>query len=61
MQIVTDNGGPFKKALAWLEEKYGIRGIQISAYNSRANGKVERPHCGRLAVVESINGTGTSY
>ena len=44
VRIVTDNGGPFKKAVAWLEEKYGIRGIQISAYNSRANGKIERPH-----------------
>ena len=44
VQIVTDNGGPFKKAVAWLEEKYGIKGIQISAYNSRANGKIERPH-----------------
>jgi len=30
--------------VAWLEEKYGIKGIQISAYNSRANGKIERPH-----------------
>ena len=44
MRIVTDNGTPFKKAVAWLEEKYGIKGIQISAYNSRANGKIERPH-----------------
>ena len=44
VRIVTDNGGPFKKALAWLEDKYGIKGIQISAYNSRANGKIECPH-----------------
>ena len=44
VRIVTDNGTPFKKAVAWLEEKYGIKGIQISAYNSRANGKIERPH-----------------
>jgi hypothetical protein len=44
VRIVTDNGGPFKRALAWLEDKYGIKGIQISAYNSRANGKIERPH-----------------
>ena len=44
IQIITDNGGPFKKAVAWLEEKYGIKGIQISAYNFRANGRIERPH-----------------
>lgn len=42
--IVTDNGAPFKAAVAWLEQKYGIKGITISAYNSRGNGKIERPH-----------------
>jgi len=39
-----DNGGPFKKALAWLEDKYGITGIQILAYNSHTNGKIKQPH-----------------
>ena len=39
-----DNGVPFKKAVAWLEEKYGIKGVTISLYNSQANGAVERPH-----------------
>ena len=43
-QIVTDNGGPFLKALDWLGEKYGIRGINIAGYNSQANGSIERPH-----------------
>ena len=43
-KIVTDNGGQFTKVTRWLEEKYGIRGITISAYNSRANGRIERPH-----------------
>ena len=42
--IVTDNAGPFVKAVAWLKEKYGIHGITISAYNSKANGSIERPH-----------------
>lgn len=42
--IVTDNGGPFKSALAWIEKKWGIRHITISPYNSQANGAVERPH-----------------
>lgn len=44
MEIVTDNGKPFIAATAWLEQKYGIKGIKISPYNSRANGKIERPH-----------------
>ena len=39
-----DNRGPFKKVVAWLEEKYKIKGIQISAYNSRVNGKIKRLH-----------------
>src|SRR5438105_2819823 len=44
IEIITDNGPPFLKAVKWLEQKYGITGIKISAYNSRANGSVERPH-----------------
>ena len=43
-EIVTDNGGPYRSAVAWLEQKYGIKGIRISGYNSKANGKIERPH-----------------
>lgn len=43
-EFITDNGGPFVKALKILEDKYGIRGIQISPHNSRANGKIERGH-----------------
>lgn len=43
-KIVTDNGAPIKAAVKWLEQKYGIKGIYISGYNSRANGKIERPH-----------------
>ena len=42
--IVTNNGSVFKSAVAWLESKYGIKGIRISPYNSQANGKVERMH-----------------
>ena len=44
VEIVTDNGGPFKKAVKWLEQKYGITGIMISSYNLHANGSVEWPH-----------------
>jgi len=44
VKIVTGNGALFKKAIAWLEEKYGIKGVGISPYNSQANSAVERPH-----------------
>ena len=43
-EIVTDNGGPYRSPVSWLEQKYGIKGIRISSYNSKANGKIERPH-----------------
>jgi hypothetical protein len=42
--LVTDNRAPFKAAAQWIEKKWGIKSITISPYNSRANGKVERPH-----------------
>jgi hypothetical protein len=44
VEIVTDNGAPFVKALAYLGKRYHIRHIRISSYNSRANGIVERAH-----------------
>jgi hypothetical protein len=43
-EIVTDNGSAYIAALDWLSTKYGIRHIRISAYNSRANGIIERQH-----------------
>ena len=43
-EIVTDNGTAYVAALDWLATKYGIKHIRISAYNSRANGIVERQH-----------------
>ena len=43
-EIITDNSSTYQAAVAWLEQKYGIVGIKISTYNSRANGKIERPH-----------------
>ena len=42
--IVTDNGESFRAALKWIENKWGIKHITISAYNSQANGTIERPH-----------------
>ena len=43
-EIITDNGSVYRAAVAWLEQKYGIKGIRISPYNSKANGRIERPH-----------------
>ena len=43
-EVIIDNGGPFVKAIRILGDKYNIRGIRISPYNSQANGKIERPH-----------------
>jgi hypothetical protein len=43
-ELVTDNGTAYIAALDWLASKYGINHIRISAYNSRANGIVERQH-----------------
>ncbi len=43
-EIVTDNGTAYITALDWLSSRYGIRHIRISAYNSCANGIVERQH-----------------
>ena len=39
-----DNGPTFIKALDYLGKCYHIRHIQISGYNSRMNGIVERMH-----------------
>ena len=51
LEIVTDNGPAFLKALSHLEKHYHIKHIRISGYNSRANGLVERSH---FDVRESI-------
>ena len=42
--LVTDNAPQFLAAVKWLSAKYGIVGIRISPYNSKANGPVERSH-----------------
>jgi len=61
-EIVTDNGTPFVAALDWLAAKYGIRHIRISAYNSKANGIVERSHRTiRDSLVKACNGDITQW
>lgn len=56
-EVVTDNAGQMKNVLEWLGDKYGIRGVRISAYNSQANGKIERAHFDiRQALVKATGG-----
>jgi hypothetical protein len=56
-EVVTDNGPSFGKEFSDLLEKYGIRHIKISPYNSQANGVVERGHYNiREALVKLCNG-----
>ena len=57
LEIVTDNGAPFVKALAYLAKHYHITHIRISGYNSRANGIVERSHFDvRQALFKASDG-----
>jgi hypothetical protein len=57
LEIVTDNGTPFVKALAYLEKKYHVKHIRISGYNSRANGIAEHPHFDvRQALFKACDG-----
>ena len=42
--FIVDNAPQYKAVMDWLERKYGVKGIKISAYNSQANGKVEKYH-----------------
>jgi len=56
-EIVTDNGTAFVAALDWLQGRYGITHIRISAYNSRTNGIVERQHRTiRDSIVKACGG-----
>jgi hypothetical protein len=56
-EIVTDNGPAFILALGILADRYNIRHIRISPYNSQANGIVERRHYDvREAIMKSSEG-----
>ena len=59
---MTDNGTAYIVALDWLQDKYGIRHIRISAYNLQANGIIKRQH---RTICESIfkacNGNNSSW
>ena len=61
-EIVTDNGTAYVLALDWLKDKYGIRHIRISAYNSQVNGIVERQHRTiRNSIFKACNGDNSSW
>src|SRR5271156_4856372 len=62
LEIVTDNGAAFLKALAWLEKHYHIKHIRISGYNSRANGLVEQTHFQvREAIFKACDGNQSKW
>ena len=56
-EVVTDNAGQMKNMLVWLQEKYEICGVCIYAYNSQANGKIERAQFDiRQALAKATGG-----
>ncbi len=62
VEIVTDNGAPFVKALTYLEKRYHIKHIRISGYNSKANGIVERSHFDvRQALFKAADGESSKW
>jgi len=62
VEIVSDNGAPFVKALEYIEAKYHIKHIRISGYNSRANGIVERAHFDvREALFKAADGDSSKW
>ena len=63
-KIITDNVSIYRAAVAWLEKMYGVKGIRISSYNSKANGRIERPHWDVWQMIWKAtlqNGSGSSF
>lgn len=62
IEIVTDNGSPFVKAIGYLAQHYHLTHIRISGYNSRANGIVERSHFDvRQALFKACDGVESKW
>ena len=62
VEIVSDNGAPFVKALSYLAKRYHIRHVRISGYNSRANGIVEHAHFDvRQALFKAASGDAAKW
>lgn len=62
-ELVTDNGKPFiAEAVQELYDTYKVRNIRISAYNSQANGAVERRHRDvREAIMKMVKGNESKW
>ena len=61
-EVVTNNGPTMLAALECLSKKYHINHIHIAAYNSKANGAVERSHRTiRDSIVKACNGNITKW
>jgi len=43
-RLTVDGGAEFKKEVIEILRRYGVRRVQISAYNAQANGKIEGGH-----------------
>ena len=62
VEIVSDNGKPFIATLSYLKKKYHVKHIQISSYNSHANGIVERSHFDiRQALFKASDGSKSKW
>jgi len=53
-QLTCDNGTEFKGAVEELTWKYKVPVVQISPYNSQANGKIERTQQAYLEVIWKV-------
>ena len=61
-QVTTDNGPEVKAAFTELMDRHGIPHVKISAYNSKANGVVERGHFTiREAIMKACKGKISSW
>ena len=61
LEIITDNGPAFLKALAYLEKHYHIKHIRISGYNSHAKSIVEQSHFEVRKAVDELKWSGVAY
>lgn len=55
-KIVVDGGTENQGLLTELVDKYGLKRSQISAYNPRANGQVERGHAPIVQALQKLRG-----
>jgi len=57
-KLKVDGGSEFKKDVIKELEKYGIHRVVISAYNSKANGMIERGHQPLIAALIALTNGG---